>query len=829
MRQQFLCSTALAGGGKTFATMRVADQWAKEGKKVLILQPSKALIKSTATNELPKNPPYKVTVIHSDEVEEVVRTLRKHFQNAKRGEGEVLMGCQQAFSLIPYIQNKRDWIVIVDEPPEINRVIPLNIPDSHKILTDQLKITATGLEYGLLSMNGDSGELPDAVLGKSIKSIAINKNGDDVLGYFREAAHLITSPHWEVYVRLEEYYAVTQYRKKKQLTLHALMKPSMFEGFEKVIMVGALFEESTMFKHWSSYNGIEFKESNELSRHLRYRKHSNGKFLTIKYLFDEPWSKSRRDKKIKWEGTDLAVKDAIPKMVKNCWEDVDFVWMGNTDLPDNYFGDLKAIRLPNTPHGLNQYMKLNNVIVVSALNPPPSHFKFMRWKGFDGDELRTALYRRAVYQAIMRTSLRDPDSVTQKNVIVMDRDTAEWLSALFPESRVEAIFPGEFVISSNPPHRPRKHATEADRKAAHKQKIKAQGQEMRLLIDQCRSLNVRLSIRPDGIEPTVSDIFGPRQQERAFGSVFASIFEKEAACKIMALSDEEFCRFLDECYHKNKVAKKEGNFLISPAIFDPNVVGGETFRGEENTIFCRGVWLDNDGEGISAEEFARLFPTLKMIIWNTYSSTGENLRWRCYISTNEALTAKTYGLIIKQIMHSLRASGYGSKNEKGLKPHGFDESKFAGHSLFYAPCKAKDKTGNLYLRPKGRDRKPLDVYEMIRNFYPDDFLPPPMYEPAVQIETATETSEIAQTTQNLIPFDKSSKRDRAIQRFRSSPDGTGHNASVRLALDLNKAGMTNAEVRQEMYAQAATSRNPKERTKEVRGIIKWAKRVCRRA
>jgi hypothetical protein len=69
------------------------------------------------------------------------------------------------------------------------------------------------------------------------------------------------------------------------------------------------------------------------------------------------------------------------------------------------------------------------VVVLSALNPPPAHFVFMETRGIDGDELKTALYRGAVYQAVMRSSARNPNDTNPKRFIVMDRVTAEWLAS----------------------------------------------------------------------------------------------------------------------------------------------------------------------------------------------------------------------------------------------------------------------------------------------------------------------------------------------------------------------------------------------------------------
>ena len=62
-----------------------------------------------------------------------------------------------------------------------------------------------------------------------------------------------------------------------------------------------------------------------------------------------------------------------------------------------------------------------------------------------GEEVRTAHYRSAVYQAVMRCSIPNPQDDHPKRVVVMDRDTADWLADLFPGAGIEAL-PGMGVV-----------------------------------------------------------------------------------------------------------------------------------------------------------------------------------------------------------------------------------------------------------------------------------------------------------------------------------------------------------------------------------------------
>ena len=65
-----------------------------------------------------------------------------------------------------------------------------------------------------------------------------------------------------------------------------------------------------------------------------------------------------------------------------------------------------------------------------------------------------------------------------------------------------------------------------------------------------------------------------------------------------------------------------------------------------------GIWLDNDGGDLTHQEFARLFPRLRMVICNSYSSTPEKPRWRVFIPTTVAMPIVAHEAICQQIMRT---------------------------------------------------------------------------------------------------------------------------------------------------------------------------------
>ena len=147
--------------------------------------------------------------------------------------------------------------------------------------------------------------------------------------------------------------------------------------------------------------------------------------------------------------------------------------------------DPPAQRLPNKPHGLNVFADYDDIVFLSSLNPTTDHFRFLKEQyGIEGDEVRGFTYLSAAYQAIMRTSIRDTESLSPKRILVPDLSLAEYLHEVLPGSKLEKLDIGLVEQPPKKPGRPRKHATNRERVAAQRQKAKEK--KLQLLADQFR-------------------------------------------------------------------------------------------------------------------------------------------------------------------------------------------------------------------------------------------------------------------------------------------------------------------------------------------------------
>lgn len=772
MKIQFF--DALAGAGKTRALAHYAHKLARAGEKVLFVQPSKLLIDKTLSDEiLPLEPRYRVRAIHGGVSSDVVRSIVEHFTSAAEGAGEVLLITHEAFMRLPFIQNRKQWSLIFDEAPSADLFEALNVPETHFLITDHLELADQDAAYGKITWRQGS--------RTHLQRMARNVRADQVWSQFSGLLGRIVSPHWDVYALQSNYHSVLKDDgHARQLMTYSLLRPSIFDGFKATIIAAALFQDTCLYRLWSA-EGVVFEPVGRgMQEALRYQQHSNGQLITIRYVTDAAWSKTLRDRK-NGGGKEGCIRDQLPAMIGKAMEEKCFAWMGNKDLPDDYFCTDRAYRLPNSPHGLNGYQHLHDVVVLSALNAPPAHFHFMETRGLDAEALRCAHYRTAVYQAVMRISIRNPLDAHSKSITVMDRSTALWLQDLFPGSNVEALGGEPLKIVQRRAGRPRHHATAAER-------VKACRERKRVALATIAAVN---------------------SDSLIYGTAFASIYDASSGLGLDLMDDDSFIQLLKDL-HSRVIPSKHENLLFSPSSFDPERPGATTKRGKDNVRHARGIWLDNDGGDLTHAEFARLFPKLRMVIWNTYSSTKANPRWRCFIPMTAAVDGEVYRGLVRQIEQTLWQAGYASAQEIAshpktrLKRHGFDIGKFGASSLFYAPCQAVNASDSFFVDYDDADRAPLDPQRWIEN---DDS---PMdtiahFEPCEPPTTNGASEELVTA---------------AVSQWRQTPKGHGHSAFFRLAIDLKKAGLGAVEIEQQLFSEAQFAHSPRERRAEVAGLIK---------
>src|SRR5690606_33445536 len=88
----------------------------------------------------------------------------------------------------------------------------------------------------------------------------------------------------------------------------------------------------------------------------------------------------------------------------------------------------RAVELPPISNGLNrpEFIETTNFVSCAAFNRPPPLENFLKHLKFNKEDLSKDYYQK-VYQAVMRTNLRDQNSNLPVRIVVPDLGVAEYL------------------------------------------------------------------------------------------------------------------------------------------------------------------------------------------------------------------------------------------------------------------------------------------------------------------------------------------------------------------------------------------------------------------
>ena len=607
-----------SGSGKTYAITREAHRLAQQGRRVLIVQPTIELIEKTQADEIkPLSPQVDCVAIHSGCSDNVLRDVQKRLKKDDEGRGDggqITLITHAEFIKLQLIEGRDDIIVFIDEVPAAEKCLTHNLPETHHLLTGCIDVVAEGPIYGRVSVINEEG----------LKEIAKNKRKDDLWGNLFDTAWVLLSDAWKVHVNMEQYRKL-QAGKGRQLTFFCTLRPEVFEGYKRVTIAGANLEDSILY-HLFTQQSVSFGVDEKLAETLRYRSHENGPLVTIYYAFAGFWSKNKQSQKATANG-DFTKLDEMVEAANKLFGDDQFLWMGNKSLTKSPFVTENAIRLPNMPHGLNQYSDVHNIVVLSAMNPSPAHFSFLRSREVTAEQVRMAIHMNNVYQAVLRSSIRS-QSTDRKKIFVPDYDTACYLASLFPDCKLEQLNGhGLIEFKSKTPGRRKKYQSDAERITQHRKHVRAMKRkainDIVTLKSYHGSPNADLELCNDITNITFISEF---VSQHTVGTLYSGIRSYYPFGYVNQTSNEHFIECLAS-FHRNIIQSKDDNKLISPALFNPDKYPGKK-RGIENIEYLRGIWLDFEEGDLRPNEFPDLFPDLCMVVCNTFRHTPEKPRFR---------------------------------------------------------------------------------------------------------------------------------------------------------------------------------------------------------
>ena len=802
------------GSGKTHEIVNRAYQLANDHHHVLVLQPTKELIEKTVAAELLSKkhvPAYRI--FHGETVGgSVAGELTRYFNNPQDA-AQIVFATHQVFPHILYIANKRDWHLIIDEEMQVLRYASHRLPKTHDLITDDIELAPYNSIYSRVILRNAA----------SLKAKARNKEDDELLAHLAETIRTLTNPYWTTYVNTGQYDRLLR-GEIKTLAFHSILKPDLIEGFGSVFMAAANFEDTALYQLWSQNH--EFQANREFAKPLRFNQHQNGSLITIYYADEAQWSRKRAESSVNSDQS-RNVKDLLTDAVQKLFGSEQFLWQANKSFDRNPFGP-NALRLPNKPHGLNLYADIHDIAFLSHLNPTTDHFRFLGTQGLSGNDVYRAIYYATAYQSVMRTSIRDPENQHPKRILVPDIGLAQYLNHLFPESRIERLDAGIPEIVTNATGRPRKHQSNRERVAAQRRsainkKIDLLNQLFALQQNRQDTLrenwdNGKVASRCaessidsiSGFGTSAHDLFYPFVptfiNHQCSGTVYPDKFAARPLCYFRWFDEKTSIGIL-KSFHQREITAKECNYLISPAVFDPELSAGKC-RGMENILYVRNVWLDFEEGELKPDEFPPLFPDLRMLILNTYHHTAEKPRFRVIIPTTQSVTPDVYKQLYGDIAAKLEDAGYfvrrpGQRQKGSQLLSGLDLSKASPTSLFYLPCRAEEPKESFFKYHNDAGRTALDPVLWVEN------APIPL-QPEYECWSGEEPKNG--------PVDQS-RVDRAIAEWRSTPKGYGNEGFFKLAVECKQAGMNANQIEELLEREAKFGRSPVERRNQIASIM----------
>lgn len=798
---------ALCGAGKTYQALEWAMTQAEQGEKVCIVQPTIALIEQSYNDVMKRKGErcFSVERFHSgvdngdDESvrQQVVERLKWSYDDI----GSIVFVSHATFLSLPYFHNRKLWTLICDEIPQIVTTEERNISCTHSVFTNAIIPESRDQLYYRLREHRQKNKQSD------VSKIAANLSDDDVYRVFKPIAEAIVSSTRDVFIKKENWHRIVSTKSgasRFKFTAHIVLKPWIFKDFKEVVLMGAMIQESLLYKLW--FHQVEFAEMKDIQDKLRYAKHEVNGSLTIKYLMEGAWTKSFYE-----QSTDdqKCILECFEAAISKEFEGKEFLYVANTSINGLFKRHgAAAKRLPSFAHGINTFQQYDYVAFMSALNPIPATFGFLSTRNVTDSELSCAITNQTCYQAVLRCSLRDPERRADRVVVVPSKDVAEWLSSYFSLVVVEKLSDLPVLPKKRSAGRPKTSKAVAvihrKRKQRRQKLVKqvvelTENQGLLKNREKCHENTIDISINV-----TESSFFESKIALQCFRTKFDA---PDSNLMLEAATEHELVETLRQFFDRT-IKSKTDNFLISPSTFgDLFNASGQRSRELSNVKSAWGIWIDVDGGEMTPEELTNILPELRMIIFNTYSGEG---RYRVVIPTNLFMSATAYKDIHKSIVAAIeRSDAKFTSSEKlrdGYRLHGVDKSKMNAASLFYAPSQAKGRAHSFF---EIKDGKPLDVLEWLRK---------PLHNDVSEVDATNHEAQNVESS--TVTTSYSDEIQKYVSEYVNVPAGNGlrNQAFYTLGLKLSGLGLSKEEI--EVELTLADYDGSRRKRRAIKGVIK---------
>ena len=671
--------SAECGRGKTYATCKNIARNNKQ-KNHLVVQPSTQLLEQTH-QDLKDNFNVEATLITgSGSVKKVIQHLKECDK-----KGEILLINWECWNKLPlfFVENMQKWWgIFIDEIPQIDEFYNFNLLKNRGLFTDYFDIEKSVNEVLSLVVADDEMNLEEIIDDKdSIYSGKVKK-------LFRKVA----SPFYDVFVNAEDLHKSDD---KSTIYFITMLNPTLFKG---ATLLGANIETNMLTKWFENYHDVQFHDDVDICNGLLPAMDYTDR-LEIQYFTDKSNSKYFKNRKMK---NGMSFNEAMHQLVQIEFKDEKYIFANNNDVES----DLELVdgveRIPVISKGFNNYQHIHNFAFLPALNRQPIHLMMLNQLGIDDECIKVSTGYEALYQDVMRTSLRDRNSTKVVKIIVVSEEEAMHLVSVFGSSQKVKQVSQLFEYKKYEPltNRERKHITNFNNASKSLVSIGGvfdeyykheKGNKLTIgLKDNCPQNDVHHTLNNTPINQ---------------GSLldFVTIHPYvDADSKIVNMS------FMELKNHLKKSSKvvtddKFSHPLINSSIFRHQ---GYNQRTNDNFFQSNMIILDFDDGDISIQDFEEIFhlnavsgQKRSFIICNSFSAcNGTPNKFRVFMPLSKPVTSiDDYQAIFDSVLSRLSYQGY------TMGSMALDSSSYSPVQSYFMPCTNRDHKEYAYFKAHGFD------------------------------------------------------------------------------------------------------------------------------
>jgi hypothetical protein len=410
-----------------------------------------------AGQALPKHLRQYVKLITSDNLTEgnVTDNIIKCLIGGDKYDFNVHIFAQEGLFLtlesdINNIINRKSYKLFVDEIPQVDKFVSMNLSHEQRILIEHVELVRD--EHNMPV------KLFDNVYKVQLKNRSdtkkfvkkYHKNLDDVMKVFVDLFQNMLCSRYDTFVQSSEWDKIIIDKKPSVVTstkdtsntlrFMSMLNPSLFIGWDECTIMGANFT-SSMLNHWfKEYHNVDIKLRSDIK--LRVTDHVDISQYMVFHPLSDRWdySKYHRDEPIEENSkktfydvyNELALE--IATEIQSDDPDCKSICVVNNDKKETPPKGFERISV--VCHGQNQYQDYRIIYVAVALNRQKIHINMLNTMGMSHDFIRICTAYEIIYQCIMRTALRNISNKKPVHVILPDIGTIYYLASLFPNASV---------------------------------------------------------------------------------------------------------------------------------------------------------------------------------------------------------------------------------------------------------------------------------------------------------------------------------------------------------------------------------------------------------